>query len=378
MDLRQRLSRWALARPSVLMVDPPGTGLLRWRVEAELDRRGWSVARSPADADLLLVLAEPGPELASAVDVLWSQIPLPRRRADVGDGDDVGTVLDGARVALADLPRQASADTEGPTALLNGVQDSHHQDGEQSEDGDGQHEGHEQGHEHGHDVDGLPMAGTAPDRDGLELDSVRVSLGPLLPVWPTGLVVDGYLQGDVLTGVDISWSDGAPLLDRDEDPAPETVALDRLARFLDVAGWPALAVRARRARDGLLSGSHSDVDVDADAARHLAHMVADRVRRSATLRWSVSGIDGVLDRVYGWCDIVSPDVPLPSGGTDHTSAELDSSTRVQLDELAARLDGAELAAVRLIVASLDVGGPTLPARAPAGDEHGGKHGGAHG
>jgi len=60
MDLIERLRRWAVARPRVLVIDAPGSAALRWTVEAELERRGCALALSPAEADLLLVLGEPG------------------------------------------------------------------------------------------------------------------------------------------------------------------------------------------------------------------------------------------------------------------------------------------------------------------------------
>ena len=72
MDLTRRLRRWAVRRPRVLVVDAPGSTPLRWAVEAHLDSRGWSPALSPAETDLLLVLGEPGAELARAVDVVGS------------------------------------------------------------------------------------------------------------------------------------------------------------------------------------------------------------------------------------------------------------------------------------------------------------------
>ena len=45
---------------------------------------------------------------------------------------------------------------------------------------------------------GRPMAETAPDRDGLTLDQLSVRIGPFFPPFPTGLVLDVKLQGDVI------------------------------------------------------------------------------------------------------------------------------------------------------------------------------------
>ena len=45
---------------------------------------------------------------------------------------------------------------------------------------------------------GRPMAARAADRDDLELDQLKLRLGPLLPSLPSGLVLDVALQGDVV------------------------------------------------------------------------------------------------------------------------------------------------------------------------------------
>ncbi|MCA0143807.1 hypothetical protein [Blastococcus sp. LR1] len=216
--------------------------------------------------------------------------------------------------------------------------------------GHGGHGGMDHSGHGGMDVAGLPMAETATDRDGLQLDELKVSLGPVLPGWPTGLLLRGRLQGDVLTGVGLSWLDqegaSADALDAgDSRPA----ALDRLARFLDVAGWPLAAHEARQARAGLMS---HDPDVVAQADR-LAVRVARRVRRSRTLAWSARGtgvmttegsgpLEGdVLDRVRRWCDTAA--------GEQHAPEPL---PELRLDTVATLLEGAEIGAARLTLASL--------------------------
>lgn len=367
MDLRPRFARWALSRPHVLLVDPPGSRTLRWQVEAELDRRGWLVANSPADADLLLVLGEPGPQLAAAIDVLWSQIPGPRHRHDLRNAHGLGAQFDSALTSLFQAPEDRSH--EDQQVFLQGQgqtgpQDAEHRGGHMEHGGGHdhradhdtgdtrQHAGHDEhegqgGHRdhhmhHGGVVAGLPMASTAPDRDGLELDALQVSLGPVLPGWPTGLVLTGSLHGDVLTGAEVSWLDPRPGGSSHE---PESAAaLDSLARFLQVAGWPLAVRRACAARDYLLAADEGAAQRGRDTAARLARTV----RRSRMLRWSVRGIgaagDGdVLDRVYRWCDAAA--------GLHGTRL---SRNVVSVDDLSALVDGQELAAVRLIVASVDV------------------------
>ncbi len=476
MDLIRRAHHWALGRPRVLLVHAPDEQQGRWAVEAELDRRGWPPALSPADTDLLLVVGHPGPQLAEAVEVLWSQVPWPRHRTSWSGHVALPEALDTAAQELADVvehgPRHdlhrpdpqtllsaradglasdagtadhghdsddssggqgGSVHGDGHAMAHGGEDDGEHTGHDEHSDnldgehapphaahdessghavhasdgqpgghdehaehaGHGQHAGHgehggqpggatDEGMDHegmhhggedhsqhgshgehgdgaddggmdhgghgghgGMDVAGLPMAETAPDRDGLQLDELKVSLGPVLPGWPTGLVLEAGLQGDVLTGVELRWLD-------EEDPGshvPETaereprMALDVLADLLLVAGWARVAVAARRARDGLGSADPAEVE----AARREADRLARRVRRSRTLAWnlrglgSLQGTDGretdLLGRIHSWCAVAAGD-------------RTTSISTPALSDLAGGLEGAELGAVRLVVASL--------------------------
>lgn len=338
MDVIARLRGWALARPRVLLVGTPGTTTLRWAIEADLDHRGWSRALAPADTDLLVVLGAPGPELASAVEVLWSQVPEPRHRVDLHRASDIGAALDGGRAALT---RRAESGTGGgdrtsPASLLG-------KDGDAGQEGM-DHGGGQEGMDHGGDVAGLPMAMTGPDRDGLELDVLKVVLGPVQPGWPTGLVLRAELQGDVLTSAELSWLDAESLPAAELDLDPQQAVLDRLARFLVVAGWPTAACEARRARDGLGAGAP---DRQAAAQRRAA-AVARRVRRSRTLAWTADGIGetaldrgraaDVLERVRRWCDVAS-------------GQQGEEPVVTSLGEVAALVKGTEIGSARLIVGS---------------------------
>jgi hypothetical protein len=374
MDLIARLRSWALARPRVLLVDAPGATTFRWSVEAELDRRGWRRAVSPADTDLLVVLGEPGQELAEAVDVLWGQIPEPRHRMDVPDPGDAVVALDAGRDALV---RRVGSGADGddrpsPASLLGKEGDADHEDmdhgsGHEDMDHGSGHEdmdhgsGHEDmdhgsGHEdmdHGGEVAGLPMASTGPDRDGLQLDVLKVALGPVLTGWPTGLVLRADLQGDVLTSAELAWVDAGTVPTAQQQSDSQRAALDRLARFLDVAGWSTAARDARRARDGLAAGGP-----DRAEGQRLAEAVARRVSQSRTLAWTAGGIGrrgsggDALDRVRRWCDMASgqPVEDLPA---------------TSLDDVAALVEGAEIGRARLIVASLDLS----PVSAVSAPEH---------
>lgn len=343
MELRNRLTRWALRRPHVLLVAAPRSPTLRWDVEASLHRRGWAHAASPADTDLVLTAGDLGPELGAAADLLWSQVPRPRHRATVLRGAVEEGLDDAADALVADALLGAAEETEGRPV-------SRHELPTHGEHADGGHEGHDMGgHDMGGDVAGLPMAGGGPDRDGLELDALTVSLGPVLPGWPTGLVVTATLQGDVLADVRTavtrspvtgSSATGGPVSSPpDDDIHPTMHALDALVRLLVVAGWTTAARDAARLRSELWDAGSATPDL----ARR-GRQLTGRVRRSRALAWALRDLRGVKDRVHGWCDAVE--------------TGLDGSTRtgtvhaVPLGDLVQLLDGLDVGSARLVVASL--------------------------
>ncbi|MFI1344431.1 hypothetical protein [Streptomyces sp. NPDC020777] len=244
---------------------------------------------------------------------------------------------------------------------------------------------------------GLPMAELGEDRDGLMLDRLHVPLGPFLSDWPAGLTLRLVLQGDVIQAADL---DEVPFsVPRPVEPfwvqpwlraaAGEVVGsgeaarrraaarLDSLGRLLVVAGWPTEATKARRLRDDLLE--------DAPAAALVSRLerLARRVGRSRTLFWltrglgvvtaqdaQASGVSGPAARADGdvaaryrqWLTDIRRDVARLEGLSSLDPAE--ESPRGRWDArqppsaalvalLPRLLDGAELAAARLIVASLD-------------------------
>lgn len=384
MELTERLRRWAYAHPRAFVVDAPGYDALRWAVESALDERGWELATSPADTDVLIVVGQPTSALSDAIDVLWSQVPRPRHALVLADAALLDQMLDAAVRSLA-TPSEAERSTEDPEDRLAAARPTSGDDegGDHGDpagrdvDGDhdmGGHAGHDMGGHAGHDMDGdhdmgghdmhdggmvagLPMAQTAPDRDGLELDTLAIALGPVLPGWPTGLVLRAQLHGDVLSEVELSWlaggePAGGPATAR---PDSQVTALDQLARFARVAGWPTQARRARRARDGLRS---PDPAVRSRAGAAAAE-VARRIRRSRSLAWSVRGMgslpadaageprgdrprvsEDVLDRLRQWGERAAPQTgPSPVAP-------------VSLAALAEALEGTELATARLVVASV--------------------------
>ncbi|WP_251067311.1 hypothetical protein [Streptomyces sp. ISL-36] len=258
------------------------------------------------------------------------------------------------------------------------------------------------------------MAERDDDRDGLRLDRLHLRLGPALPDWPTGLVLDVAVQGDVIQRAETLvvaapartgaarlpfWS--APwLFVGDGSTVPTGVVerrrcaahLDSLGRLLSIAGWAHQAGRARALRDAVLVGAMV-TDVDDDVRRF-----ARRVRSSRLLRGLLTGLghlsaaragelgvtgpaliaDGdVWDRLLVWLDETQRSLkaahdgrPWPShdlnGPRGRLAAEHPPSQRL-LRALPELVTGAEFACARLIVASLD---PDLDELAPTAVAHG--------
>jgi hypothetical protein len=154
--------------------------------------------------------------------------------------------------------------------------------------------------------------------------------------------------------------------------------LDSLARFLSVAGWPGAAATARALRDDALGGG------PAPRLGPAVRQLARRVSRSRVLAWSTRGMGPLLPgeaaaagmsvaplsaggdvtaRYRRWCRELSDAAavfgdasPLdpavlapPRGRPDGTRAP----SAMLLAALPRLLEGAEFAAARLIVASLD-------------------------
>ena len=482
MDLSGPLRRGAFSRPHLLLVVAPTEVQARLAVERYARERGWPVARTAADADVLVVVGRPVAGLGDVVAVLERQIPAPWVRVDVTGPAGVSEALDPLPERLSawtPTGEDAQRDTAHETAAMTrpgrrggDAMNGHHDhsveasdqphaghdlagsgghgmaeaDGHAGHDmaGSGGHAGHDvaghEGHDdrggagpaddlgdggghqmgvhdmrshqmgghdmgghdmdgHGHDdmgvVAGLPMAGRAPDRDGLKLDVLHVPFGPVLPHWPAGLRVSLAVQGDVVQeasvrALGIADDGSVPFWD---EPALRALAgasvaagevarrraashLDSLARLLGVAGWDGPAVRCAVLRDRTLAGEPTGPL--AAAFRPLVRrVVRSRVLRRMTIgvgeadaatadRAGISGpaaitAGDVWARLVRWVRSVEEDLARlddrsPAADVEGPRGPLDGPdppSAVLLDVLPGLLVGAELAAVRLIVASLD-------------------------
>jgi hypothetical protein len=243
--------------------------------------------------------------------------------------------------------------------------------GGHSEDGGHGHGGH--GHGHGGMVlpGGVAMADRGADRDGLMLDRLHVTLGPALYPWPAGLTVRLVLQGDVVQEAAAELLPAGPR----HSVVPAVRLLDQAHCLLVLAGWPGAARDARRLRDAVRAG----------AAPTGYRRWATRVRRSRMLRWSLSGLGplpgggpgtptgaGSSAGARARTGAVPPTGAGPANDVyGRLSAWLDgldavfSGRAIELVEpdpglLPAALAGGDLAAARLVVASLGA----APAREP--------------
>ncbi|MBW1599205.1 hypothetical protein [Streptomyces sp. JJ38] len=361
--------------PRVLLVTCPGGTAVRLAAEAAVGERGGQLALTPAEADVLLVAGEPAAELHSAVEVLWGQMPGPRARGRAARARDVKAVLE------ALLPERG-----GPAGTARSAR-------WRPPGGDGAPQ------RLGEPV----MADRGEDRDGLKLDVLHVPLGPVLPDWPAGLVVDTVLQGDVVQRAagrvlpfagpwrPPFWSAGQGRQARRRRTA--ACHLDALGRLLAVAGWWAAARGARALRDRLLDGEpERGVRADFGVWRR-------RVERSRTLRWATDGL-GVLtpadaaelgvtgpaararaphDATARWrCWLAETDGLLAGGPVPDAGPRGDVTvdgvppSRGLLEAAVERMPGLELTAARLLLASLDPDPDELAAgRGPGGTGGGG-------
>ncbi|BCJ39208.1 hypothetical protein Athai_67110 [Actinocatenispora thailandica] len=150
MGLTATLRRMTPLRP--MIVTAPGGEPARMAVERWCDRHGWLPAYAPAQANTLVVCGAGAGEFDDAIDAVWDQLPLPRRRVTVTGPDEVDAALQDAITALRS---GADAGTSGPAAPSDGRRPADGQRAAGHRDADGTPGGHRH-------ADGEPPA--APDR----------------------------------------------------------------------------------------------------------------------------------------------------------------------------------------------------------------------
>lgn len=345
MGVSDVLAQLGSQRLHLLLVDMPGAFDLRVQMERACTIRGWQLALSPADADVLVVCGSSADSaLVDAVEQVWAQLPGPRVRTQVCDVGQVDETLDNVLVAYRDwttqtdpsapVDRNAEEDRE-PAG------DSHDMDEGMDDDGSGRDMG---------DMDmsgpgGIPLASGEDDRDGLEMDVLHLQLGPVLPFWPSAIIAGCTLHGDVITQVEIRHSAMNEPSTRAESAADRAVyRLHCVTQLLALTGAENLAALARGCRDRAADGETPDL-----------RTLQRRVERSRLLRWCLRDV-GVIEepaaRAHGWPSAWVGDA------YDRLRRLLEEPTAAGLSVAAVAaalpdiLAGAELASARLTVASL--------------------------
>ena len=130
---------------------------------------------------------------------------------------------------------------------------------------------------------GRPLAARADDRDGLKLDQILVRVGPYLPPFPSGLVLDVKIQGDVIQEVSI--------------PTPAAVAPDLMS-----AGAHSLTGE-RALFNAALTQPVPVADIEVARARHHLVWLAEALR--------VSGLEAYGRRVLKLARTMRPEAAEP-------------------------------------------------------------------
>ena len=151
---------------------------------------------------------------------------------------------------------------------------------------------------------GRPMAERAGDRDGLELDQLPLRVGPFLPAFPAGLILDVQLQGDVIQKVSVSAEPVSRLasvfITALSEPV-EIATIERaralshlywLAHALSVHGLGALGRRVIRLASGIAEATRTLGSAGAEL-----EAISQRMTRSGIFRWSTAGVGRVSSSV---------------------------------------------------------------------------------
>lgn len=376
MGLREAVDQLATRRVHALVLEIPGDPLLRMHLEAALTARGWILAEAPADADVLMVCGEPTEPFHEIIDALWDQLPSPRYRVSVTTPDAVAAALDSIAAGLRDRHAQVLDARQRPARLGPGtpadhVMETSHGDHTTMDAATMDHTAHgDQMDMGGMDMDmsgpaGIPLAGgDEGDRDGLEMDVIHLTLGPVLPHWPAGLVVRCTLRGDVIGAADVDFLTGPGR----HEPAPEPAArpsgqaaglCDAAGHLLAIAGWQPVAEKVLRVRNDLIG------DGPAAPAVSRLNRARRQIARSRTLRWSLRGIaaSSRVDARALLLDWLATAAALLSG---ERVSPRPGAWPASLEDLSSALIGQELSGARLLVACIE------PSRvgALAGEPHG--------
>ena len=348
MGLIDVLTRAAAERAHVLVAEVPGAFEERVALERALERMGWCMAESAADADVLAVLGAPDEAFAAVVEHVWAQMSEPRVRIHVQAGSEAAALLNEVRERLRLGARRLTGPDvrRGFTPSASAMAPEH--DDQDGAAAPGDHHDHDGGHDHSAMMpDGIPLAEGAEDRDGLEMDELHFPLGPVLAHWPAGVVLRVTLHGDVVVDAEVEQLAASGIGRRDNPAVRAARLLDAAGSMLALAGLPAESARVRRLRDRCLDGELHD--------GHEVAQFGDRLGRRRALRWVLSGL--IAEGSHGGSEELLDRL---TALFEQARAELDGDAvppvAPAVQALLALVRGMELAEVRLWVAAL---GPDL-------------------
>lgn len=331
MGLIDVLTRAAGSRAHVLVAEVPSAFRERVALERVLDRMGWCMAESVADADVLAVVGEPDEAFAAVVEHAWAQMSEPRVRCHVHTETEAEALLNEAREQLRDgAGRLANAEARrGFTPSVEAMA--------QKSGGDG-------GDDHSAMMPaGIPLAEGAEDRDGLEMDELHLPMGPVLAHWPAGIVLRVTLHGDVVVDAEAEQLATSRAGQPDEVIVRAARLLDAASSVLALAGLTAESARARRLRDRCLDG-------ELVGGREVARL-GDRLRGMRVLRWVLGGL--AVEGSHGGSEQLHDRL---TELFERARAELDGQATPRVSQTVEALPtlvrGMELAAVRLWLAAL--------------------------
>lgn len=333
------LLTWAAScRAHVLVAEAPGAFRERVALERALDRLGWCMAESVADADVLAVVGEPDEALGAVIEHVWSQMSEPRVRLQLRDEVNARERLSEARDQLRGVARRLN----GPDVRRGFTPSA---DDMADERDDHVEHGDEGGDDHSEMMpDGIALAEGAEDRDGLEMDELHLPLGPVLAHWPAGLVLRITLHGDVVSGAQVEQLRAAPDATPTLDDRLTRVArlLDAAASVLALAGSAKESARARDVRDRCLDG-------DPPGGPEVAGL-GERIGRQRALRWVLGGL--AVTGTHSGSQLLHDRL---TGLFQRALAELEgagaTAVRVDIRALPDLVRGQELASVRLWLAA---------------------------
>ena len=187
---------------------------------------------------------------------------------------------------------------------------------------------------------GRPMAMTEDDiRDGLALDAYASRIGPFLPTWPPGLLLELTLQGDVIQSASVL---------RPPHPQGEggDVPLRRIGRVLRLLGLEAQAQRFFRVARDREQGRRTELR---SLRRSLAWSFA---LPAIPPRLGSTGAGDVRSRVRAWCEEATAEAegsrPRPGSGAAPAEAGASESRLVEL------LPGLEWTETALVINSFTI------------------------